>query len=335
MNLVQEQEAVRQQENNKQPDICHCRTLLEKMANNWSRRAQVVKAKQKVQREHQPEMVFDETKDDFRLDLIPFKDHPDFLAAPVELQKKVLSSGWIAYNEKTVDIEAKVVTPVCNHIIYRELPGIDDGVSQEIASDTLTDEAYHTLLVISACRMTREKRGLESLKLPSFNLVKKMEQEQARHSAPWQKMLIQMATAIVSEVFISDYLDLLSTDTTIQPLNRCMVATHRADEMAHSSIFKNLAKCMYSQLNWEQKKFFAQILPQPVTWFANSELDVWQSILKQLQFPKAGQIIADCAAAEVDLIRIDYSDVTALADELGILKFSKALEGFQEKALLN
>ena len=314
---------------------CDCRTLLEKMTANWHQRAQVARVKKKAEQESNPEWIFNETKDDFRNDLLPFKDHPDFLEAPVEMQKKILTCGWLAYNEKTVDIECKIVTPACNHIIYREIPGVDDGVYQQIASDTLTDEAYHIQLVVTACRIARERRGLQSLKLPSFNLVKNMLWEQERCCEPWQKILIQIATATVSEVFISDYLDLLADDATIQPLNRLTVNTHRLDEMAHSSIFKNLAKCIYSQLNREQKEFFMEILPKPVFWFANSELDVWKTMLEQVGFQKTDRVIADCADAEVNLMRIDYSGVTKLAEELGILNSSRGIDSFGSAGLLN
>lgn len=316
-------------------DISRCRFLLEKMATNWHQRAQVVQVKKKLERGSSIEMAFDETRDDFRVDLLPFRNHPDFLAAPVATQKKILSCGWLAYNEKTIDIESQIVSPVCNHIIYRELPGADDGISQEIASDTLTDEAYHILLVISACRITRQQRGLEKLKLPSFNLVINMRREQAKYSELWQKMLICLATATVSEVFISDYLDLLADDLTIQPLNQLTVATHRADEMAHSSIFKNLAKCIYSQLNFQQKEFFARILPKPIAWFANSELEVWRAILNQIGFSQTERLIADCTADnQVNSMRIDYSGITALAEELGILDFSAGFDSFGQAGLV-
>ncbi len=66
----------------------------------------------------------------------------------------------------------------------------------------------------------------------------------------------------VSEVFVSDYLKLFSTDQTIQPFNRVVVDTHRRDKDAHSYIFKSLVKCIYSELSTEQKEFFIDVLPK-------------------------------------------------------------------------
>ncbi len=313
-------------------NISLCRSLLQKMGTNWHRRAQVKKKKEELD----AEWIFDETKKDFRVDLLPFKDHPDFWQAPVEVQNQILSCGWLAYNEKTIDIESKVITPACYHIIYKDVPGAEDEISQQIASETLVDESYHVLLVINACCITRKRRGLPSLKLPDFNLVTNMYREQANCSETWQRIIVQLVTAIVSEVFISDYLKLLADDTTIQPLNRITVDTHRRDELTHSSIFKNLTKCIYSQLNRKQKEFFIEMLPKPVRWFANAELAVWKAMLEQIGFPRTEPVITDCAAInELNLMRIDYTGVTALAEELGILDSERGIDSFGREGLLN
>ncbi|MEM9216216.1 MAG: diiron oxygenase [Cyanobacteria bacterium P01_F01_bin.150] len=315
-------------------DISYSQRLLAKMSQNWHLRAQAAQIKKRVATESTPEMAFDPSRDDFRIDLLPFRNHPDFLAAPLELQRKALSCGWIAYNEKTVDIEAKVIAPACNHIIYREVPGVDDGTSQIIASDALVDEAYHIQLVVHACRITREHRQLEHLRLPNFTLVKQMEREKARYAEPWKKILVQMATAIVSEVFVSDYLSLLANDTVIQPLNRLTVHTHLRDERAHHSIFLQLAKCIYANLNLEQQVFFAQVLPKPVRWFADMELGVWDTMLKQIDFPNAHRMIQEIAQdQEASLLRIDYSAVIKLAKELGILDSAPGADSFAQAGI--
>lgn len=320
----------------RQHDISHCRALLQKMANNWHQRAQVAQVKQKVEKLNRPEWSFDESRDDFRVDLLPFKNHPHFQQAPIEVKKKILSCGWLAYNEKTVEIESKIISPACNYIIDREVPGVEDGISQQIASDTLVDEAYHVQLVVTACRVTREQRNLKELRLPSFALTTNMYKEQSYHSEPWQKMLIQLATAIVSEVFISDYLDLLADDKEIQPLNQIIVSTHQRDEKAHGSIFKLLTKCIYSQLNQKQKEFFIDVLPKPVRWFANTELNVWKSMLQQIGFSHAESVINDCIASnKVNLMSMDYTELISLAEEVGILDSALGIDSFSREGILN
>src|SRR5262245_43870350 len=163
------------------PAASQARALLQRLAHNWERRARV------KQPELDSEMLFDASKDDFIPDLLPFQDHPAFLAAPDSMRKRILSCGWLAYNEKTVDIEAKIIAPACHHIIAGNVPGLHDGVSKQIAGQTLVDEAYHELLVLNACQVTRARRGLGAMLLPESQLIVKMRQAQAQCSASWQK----------------------------------------------------------------------------------------------------------------------------------------------------
>jgi hypothetical protein len=305
------------------------RALLQRLANSWGRRARV------KQPELDSETLFDESKDDFIPDLLPFRDHPAFLAAPDGMRQQILSCGWLAYNEKTVDIESKIIAPACTHIIYGKLPGLQDGVSKQIAGQTLVDEAYHELLVLKACQVTRDRRGLGAMTLPESHLIVRMRGAQAECSAQWQKILVHLATAIVSEVFISDYLKVLSAEMTIQPFNRLTVDAHRRDELAHGSIFKGLAKCLYGSLNQHEREFFIEVLPKPVHWFANIELDVWQAMLQQIGFRATDTMIRDCRSAnEENLARIDYSDLIALAEELGLLEGQRGVDSFAREGLV-
>jgi len=305
------------------------RALLQRLANTWGRRARV------KQPELEGETLFDASKDDFIPALLPFQDHPAFLAAPDDMRTQILSCGWLAYNEKTVDIEAKIVAPACHHIIAGDVPGLRDGVSKQIAGQTLVDEAYHELLVLNACQVTRARRGLGALTLPESQLIVKMRQAQAQCSASWQQVLVHLATAIVSEVFISDYLRLLSQAMTIQPFNRLTVEAHRRDELAHGSIFKGLTKCLYGSLNQHERAFFIEVLPRPVHWFANSELEVWQVMLQQIGFRATDTVIRDCRSANAaNLARIDYTDLITLAEELGLLEGQRGLDSFARAGLV-
>src|SRR5262249_54015114 len=311
------------------PAASQARALLQRLANTWGRRARV------KQPELEGETLFDASKDDFLPALLPFQHHPAFLAAPDDMRTQILSCGWLAYNEKTLDIEAKVVAPACAHIIAGDVPGLQDGVSKQIASQTLVDEAYHELLVLKACQVTRARRGLAAVTLPESQLITKMRHAQAQCSAGWQQLLVQLATAIVSEVFISDYLKVLAQETAIQPFNRLTVDTHRRDELAHGSIFKSLTKCLYGSLTPHERAFFLEVLPQPVHWFANMELDVWQAMLQQIGFRATDTMIRDCRSAnEENLARIDYTDLLTLAEELGLLEGQRGLDSFARAGLV-
>ncbi|WP_018414784.1 AurF N-oxygenase family protein [Teredinibacter turnerae] len=302
--------------------------VLEQLAEHWELRAGVKK------KELNPEITFDAHAPDFLPELLPFHNHDLFLSADSQVKSKALSCGWVAYNEKTIDIESYIVSPSCLDILYGRLPQTQNSIIKWTASETLTDEAYHVLLVTNTCRITRQRRGLETLKLPTFDLVRFMRREMAMVDEEWKKRLINLATATVSEVFVSDYLSLIADAEHIQPINRLTTDVHRKDEMAHSSIFKHLMKIIYPYLTQKEQDYLAEILPKPVSWFASQELDVWESMLSQIRFPNYQEMIADCRSEHiVNLGRIDYSGLTTLADELGILRSQRGQDSFGEAGL--
>lgn len=316
-----------QSNQNQKDNTSLCKSYLHKMRNSWYNNAQVTKS-----RDQGLDSDFDPNKPDFRPDLLPFHDHPTYQKAPFEVQNLILSCGWLIYNWKTVAIESALISPACIDIIYKNIPGTNDRAIQGVVSETLVDEAYHILLVNEACLITKQQKGLDSLTLPQFNLVQLMLEEQEKYSESWQKVLIKLVTAIVSEIFISDYLNLLAHDTTIKPFNRKVVDIHRKDELAHGCIFKNLTKLIYAELNLEQKEFFLQNLPNPVKWFADLELNVWQAVLQQIGFIKSWEMIGDCFANQIALNRIDYSGITSLVQELD---GDRGLEIFAQKGILD
>lgn len=303
--------------------------LLSKIVRVWSNRAQVKK-------DIQVDSIFDENIDDFLPELLPFAHHPVFEKLPEDLKKKILSCGWIIYNEKTVQIETKIVNPVCVDILSDAIPGNSGNIYRKVLSQTMTDESYHVLLVVTASNITREKRNLD-LVLPEFSLVKNMKGLENTYNEEWQKKLIRFATAVVSEIFISDYLKLISESDIIQPLNKMTVAAHRKDELAHKGIFKYLTKSLYHSMSKKERFFFAKILPQPVQWFANNELEVWKNVLKQIGIPKAEFMIQDCheIAERSALAKIDYSELVALAAEIGITDIPMGFDSFYNAGLLN
>ncbi len=289
------------------------------------------KAQVKQNQELNWDEELDPNKPDFLPSLLTFNSHPFYQEKSIEIQLLVLALGWIIYNWKTVAIEGALIGPACMDIIHHKIPGSKNHIIQNVASETLVDEAYHIYLVNTAICITKNQIGLHDLTLPQFNLVTFMKQEQNNCDEDWQKILIRLVTAIVSEIFISDYLNLLADNNTINPFNRKVVDIHRKDELAHGCIFKNLTKLIYAELNSEQKEFFLAKLPLPVKWFANSELNVWEAALKQINFSKASEMIQDCATTETALNRIDYSGVTTLVEEL---EGDRGLEIFRREGII-
>ncbi len=292
---------------------CNLIDALSRLTSNWERRAAVKKPDLRA------DQFFDPAKPDFLTDLLPFRDHPDFQDAPGRLQSLALTCGWIAYNEKTIGIESKIVTPACMHVIDGDLPNLSHDQYRQAVSQALVDESYHILLIVNACRVTRQRRGMERLRLPRFHLVEQMTRLQEQHVEPWKKMLIQVACAVVSEVMVSDYLKLLSTAEGIQPLHQIATEIHRRDESAHNSIFKTIGAAVFGGLTHREKEFFLKVLPEPAAWFANAELEVWRAMLQQIDFPNADRIIDDCAGeAARHRTHLDLSTLDDLYQDLGV-----------------
>ncbi len=285
--------------------------LLEKIAKGWDKRAQ-------VRRGDSHELnIFDEEAADFPIQLIPFSSHPDFCLLDQEVVNTLLSCAWLIYCGKTLDIENHIVTPVCIDIIDKRFTGLQCVLSEQLAGETMVDEAYHVLLTVNACNITKRYRNL-NISLPRCALMNCMEDFLHHCPEQWQQDIVKFVTCSVSEIFISDYLSLLSSANDIQPLHQQVVFAHRQDELAHRSVFQKLAKMMYQGLPDVQKDFFASVLLKPVHWFAKTDFSIWKSILNQLNLNQFQYIIDDCREGNDDLDSIDYSGVLQLADDLGI-----------------
>ncbi|MFG2647823.1 diiron oxygenase [Streptomyces sp. NPDC048436] len=308
-------------------ELSHTKLMLERLATSWPRRAYVKK--------QELEPFFEADKEDFLESLLPFRDMPQYQSCPPEMKSRVLSCGWLMYNAKTVQIETEIVNPTCLDILRGEMPGLRSADSQKAVCETMVDEVYHVHLVEQASRLTRSRRGLEDIVIPQFNLVRHMHKRQQESSDPWQRRMIQFATAVVSEIFISDYLHLLSESTDIQGFNRMTVAAHRHDEMVHSPLFMSLAQLFSHELTEHQRAYFADVLSEPVVWFADRELDIWLSLLRQIGFPQANEMIRECrSSGSVDLTSLNYSEIVSMAEEIGLLDSAAARDSFSRQGLI-
>jgi hypothetical protein len=74
---------------------------------------------------------------------------------------------------------------------------------------------------------------------------------------------------------------------------------------------------------------FAELLPEPVTWFADRELSTWSVVLEQIGFPDAEEMIRETSAAgDVDLVTLDHSGVVTMARDLGLLETAAGQDAF-------
>ena len=294
-------------------DLPQCIERLKRLHISWSNRAAV------KQPAPDADLPYDPHKSDFLVELLPFRDHPLFVEASRHFQQVALSCGWLAYNAKTAAIESMIVAPACLHLINGDVGEMRYAKYRSTIAQALADEAYHIVLVDAACDITRARRGLASLSIPPSELVTSMQRRQEQHPERWKKILIQIATAIVSETLITDYLGLLSRATDIQPLNQITTEIHRRDEAAHNGLFQTLGALIYHGLDRPQREYFLEVLAEPASWFANSDWDVWESMLQQVGFPHAGRMVRECRAEQPTRNQsIDLTTLTSLYDELGL-----------------
>ncbi len=130
-----------------------------------------------------------------------------------------------------------------------------------------------------------------------------------------------LATAVVSELFISDYLNVLCGAKDIPDFNRQSVESHRRDEMVHNRIFDSVACVVCHNFSQKEKDFFASALPKSFKWFASLELDVWRVALKQIDVVNAEAMIGDCFEANFGYTKsFDFFKILSLADRLDINK---------------
>jgi len=250
-------------------------SLLKRINRGWHKRAQV----RSKQMEHLESPAFDLQGKDFLEELLPFHTHPTYIQLPESVKSKILTCGWLIYNEKTIMIENQIISPACQLILQEQLPGLRDVEYKFFATETLIDESYHTLLALHGSNITKKKRRI-SIDIPEFELIREMKLQQSKYSN--KKSIILMAFAIVSELLVTDYLRLISEANNIQEINRLTVEIHRKDELAHKKGFSQIVEPLYSSLNSSDKKLFKDMLLKVPRWFMNKELKVWSCVLEQI-----------------------------------------------------
>ncbi|MNI38647.1 P-aminobenzoate N-oxygenase AurF [compost metagenome] len=185
---------------------------------------------------------------------------------------------------------------------------------------TLIDEHYHTLMHLRAIERTRLDRALDrDLDLPPSVTYLRLVALQQTLAEQWQRDLAAITFAVVAEISVNAYLDLLADDQSIQPQNRRVAELHNRDEYAHSKVLAEVAKVMYANMPPEQRLFFTRTLSVALSAFVAQDYSMWEAILTQLGVEQAARIIADTRESNRNAtIMRDYSGLQRLAEDLGI-----------------
>jgi hypothetical protein len=251
--------------------------------------------------------------------MVPFFHHPKFQALSDELKSSVVTWGWIGYNLRTVTAEEHLVNPALS-VIANQYLGKDDWHFREAMQQTLIDEHYHTLMHLRAIERTKLDRALDQdLDLPPSVTYLRLKAQREALPEQWQRDLAAITFAVVAEISVNAYLDLLADDQTIQPQNRRVAELHNRDEYAHSKVLAEVAKVMYANMQPTQREFFARNLSVALSAFIAQDYSMWEAILTQLGVEEAALIIADTRESNRNAtIMRDYSGLHKLAHDLGI-----------------
>lgn len=295
------------------------RKVMEKLAKTWDQRVAVRQDRLDL------DQYYDVNIPDFPIAMIPFWEDPEFTQLIAELgddaKRRFLAATWIAYNEKVMYTEDEIVQPLCRLLLKGQLPGVGDPQVKQVIAQMQVDEQFHILMCLEICNSARIRHNLGDYVLPEPVLGVRLKESLASTNDPFEQVLIRMAYATVSETTIHAYLKQLSSDMTIQPMNRIHTDMHRRDESAHGPAFLEIARSVYKSLDNGAKAYFRQCMAKALNDSVEIDIEFWSSTLAYLQVrdwtPITGRLKE---RAKTKRISRDYTALVTLLDELGIRK---------------
>jgi hypothetical protein len=292
-------------------------SLLEKMAQTWPKRATVRADLYKYSAEY-----IDPERPDYPVELIPFAQHPRYLATSPETKRRVETWAWLVYNERCVQSEEQLANPAFSLIMNDGFAGTFDIAVRKSIQQCLIDEHFHSLIHLTAIHETRKWRKLEEhLDCPQTIMYRRMEELRAGLTDPWERSCLSLVYGTVAEVSIKAFLDLIAESDKIQPAHSMIALVHNRDEAAHGQVMVPVTKILWRRLNEKQRRFYLSALPAALEAFTIHDFSAWRAILDHEHVAGAAEIIGDMEAqalAKKKLVR-DMSGLRKLATELDIL----------------
>lgn len=289
-------------------------SVLRRIADSWPRRATIRTDLDKVTDPGK----YDAALPDYPERLLPFAEHPKYLAASPQARQGVQTLAWLVYNERVIAAEEYVANPTFAMIMHGVFPGADGVHTKRAVQQTHVDEVWHTYMHMVAMQRTRELRQVTDEPVyPHTVTYRRLLEAEANVSERWERDLLKLVWTTVSEISVNAYLELLSRDETVQPLHALVPRLHARDESAHSSVMVEVAKGLYTHLNAEQRRTFVAALPKALHAFVAQDFAVWPGILRHAGIADAEEIVADCRnAAGGGLLVRDFSGIRRIVREM-------------------
>ncbi|MFJ9517992.1 diiron oxygenase [Kitasatospora sp. NPDC101801] len=292
------------------------RSTLRRLAAAWPRRATIRTDLAAVTDPgaYDPDLL------DYPLHLLPFAEHPLFLAASEEQRRQVNTMSWLGYNERVIAAEEFVANPTFDKLAHGVFPGVDRWEVKEAVQQSHVDEVWHSYMHMLAMQRTRQARRPEAepdYGQPVTNRTLYALADQ--HPERWQRDLLYLLWTAVGEISINGFLDLLARADGIQPMHTLIARLHARDEAAHGPVLYELMREIHPQLNAEQREFLIAMFPAAITAFGAEDYRLSLRILEFAGIPKAVDIIEDTRRLPGnELMMNDFSTVRRLLEELGI-----------------
>ena len=287
--------------------------VVQRLAHSWRNRVAVNHEKLDLAK------YYDQSIPDYPLDLVSFRADTRFSSLDPSTRHRILAGAWILYNEKTIAVENSIVTPACSLLLRGAFPTLDRVEIKRVVAQTLVDEEFHILMCLEACMVARQAYGLEALVLPCPAVVEALERQVAEVSSIRHQEIIRLAFATVAELTINAYLSLLSSDQTIQPLNRETTDLHRKDEASHNKFFRTITEVVYTSFEGNERDIFIRALSDGLHAYVQPDPKAWVEVLRFVGVAEAQGIVAD--SSDIPLGRRmarDYSEFRNLLADLRI-----------------
>ncbi|MFI6325557.1 diiron oxygenase [Nonomuraea sp. NPDC050556] len=258
---------------------------------------------------------------DYPTGLLPFAEHPDYLAATPEQQLQVNTLAWLAYNERVIAAEEYVANPTFEKLAHGVFPGCDRFEAKETIQQSHVDEVWHTYMHMLAMRRTREARRTtaEPDKYGHPVTNRRLYALAAEAGEQWERDLLYLLWTAVGEISINKFLDLVAGDDTIQPMHALVARLHARDEAAHGPVMFEVMKDVFVHLDAKQRDLLARTIPDAILAFGAEDYDLWLEILRFAGFARAKEIVEDSRSLPGnDLIVTDFGPIRRLARELEI-----------------
>ena len=294
-------------------DASLTRNVLQRIGQSWDTRVAVRKERLDLGQYYDPAIP------DFPISMVPFWDDPDFATLTQEQKLRFLAVAWVAYNEKAIYLENDIVQPACNLLFKGEFPGVSDPQVKQVIAQIQVDEQFHILMCLDICNVARTRHQVQDYVMPEPLVGVLLRRSVAAAVTPHDAAIIKLAYAAVAEMSINAYLNTVSSDMTIQPLNRINTDMHRRDEATHGIGFREIVGSIYRRMDAPAQAIFRTATGSALTDFTRPDMGSWESILMYMDVPARARILGKLAASSQGLVlRRDYGTLHALFDELGI-----------------